>query len=172
MALIQDLTAALDLIVIPDLAIAFDLTKPPPPDLAMTPDDLASTDLATVQDMGCVQNNFQCCPVCAVTQHCCVGNPFPKPTCWNGPCPVSRRAYKTDIEYLGQADLERVRDRLLKVRLVENGDAIAPEVKDMDLYSYASMAVATMQVQARQIEELRRELRELKAALAKRNRRP
>jgi hypothetical protein len=44
-------------------------------------------------------------------------------------------------------------------------DAVNPSKDTIDLYAYASMAIAAVQVQAKEIEDLRRELIELRGAL-------
>jgi hypothetical protein len=104
-----------------------------------------------------------------------------------GICPISRRAYKEDIQYLDAAEQQRLHDELLKFRLatyryktgdaspathlgfiiddVGSGPAVAADGDHVDLYGYASMAVAAVQTQAREIAQLRREIEGLKAAL-------
>lgn len=136
---------------------------------------------------------------CTPNEHCCcpgachedgVGN-FCAPL--NQQCPISRRDYKTDINYLGERDLVRMRDELMQFRLatwrykteatqapghlgfmiddVEPSPAVTGATGDsVDLYGYTSMAVATVQLQQQQIDELRGELKALKAELAKRSR--
>jgi hypothetical protein len=101
-------------------------------------------------------------------------------------CPISRRAAKKDIAYADAMDLERLRAQLLDVRLATyryneepesakthlgfvidddpTSPAVAPNGQQVDLYAYTSMAVATIQVQQRQIEALTREVEALKAA--------
>jgi hypothetical protein len=105
-------------------------------------------------------------------------------------CPKSRARYKTAIDYLDRAELEAVRDRLLKMRMAhwryENEPPTAPPhlgfiIDDqpdspavmgngerVDLYGYASMAAATIQVQQKQIEALEREMRALREAVKNR----
>ncbi|HEY8073976.1 MAG TPA: hypothetical protein VIF62_07700 [Labilithrix sp.] len=123
---------------------------------------------------------------CAPTQFCCSGTPGPAtPTCSNGPCPVSRRAYKKDISYLADDDRERLTDELYSFRLATYRykseassspthlgfmiDDVAPSPAvtqkngdSVDLYGYTTMAVAALQTQARELAELRREVDELK----------
>ncbi len=97
-------------------------------------------------------------------------------------CPVSRRRYKNDIHYLSPAELARYRDELLAMKLAtwrykhdplkerlgfmidDNEDSAAADAKRdvVDLYGYTSMAVATIQLQARQIEALEREVAAMK----------
>ena len=51
------------------------------------------------------------------------------------------------------------------------GPSVAPNGQTVDLYGYTSMAVATLQVQAQEIAELKAELAALKAELARRKHR-
>ena len=109
-----------------------------------------------------------------------------------GMCPISRRAYKTNIEYLSAEDLTRLHDALLKFRLASYQYAIpgaspashlgfiiddvapSPSVAEggdtVDLYGYASMAVAAVQTQAREIAALQREVESLRAAIKEQGR--
>jgi hypothetical protein len=100
-----------------------------------------------------------------------------------GGCPISRQRYKTDIHYLDEGELTRYRAELLQMRLAtwkykhdpskqrlgfiiddNEQSAAVDQLRDMvDLYGYTSMAVATLQLQAREIEALRREVAELRA---------
>jgi len=103
-----------------------------------------------------------------------------------GGCPISRQRTKADIHYLDEAELTRYREELLAMRLAtwkykhdpskqrlgfiiddNEQSAAVDQLRDMvDLYGYTSMAVATLQLQARELEALRRELAELKTELA------
>jgi hypothetical protein len=105
-----------------------------------------------------------------------------------GGCPVSRASYKKDIHYLSATDLESYRDQLLSLPLAtyryrqatpesrlhlgfmidghESLVCVEPERDQIDLYGYASMAVAALQVQARQIDDLTKELAALRADIA------
>jgi hypothetical protein len=113
-----------------------------------------------------------------------------------GSCPISRRDAKSDIRYLTNADLEHLRDVLLHLKLARwryrtegEGDpdrlgfiiddlstagagaaspAVTPDGLHVDLYGYASLAVAAIQAQAREIEALKREVAALRAKLATR----
>src|SRR5439155_9157272 len=87
---------------------------------------------------------------------------------------VSSRRFKDDITYVSPTELDELKDQLIAIRLAtfryKQGDKArhlgfiiedSPSIpaSDMarskvDLYAYASMAVATLQVQARQIEQL------------------
>ena len=102
-------------------------------------------------------------------------------------CPISQRRYKQDISYLGDKDVARLRDKLLKLRLatyrykterdggpdhlgfiiddVGRSPAVNADGTTVDLYGYASMAVAAIQAQAREIEALRSEVAVLRRQL-------
>ncbi|HSO38631.1 MAG TPA: tail fiber domain-containing protein, partial [Labilithrix sp.] len=120
---------------------------------------------------------------------CCSGPPLPSPTCYdNGLCPISQRKLKKDITYLSEADRARLNDELLRFplatyRYTSEGetdrehlgfiiDDVAPSAavqqsgERVDMYGYQTMAVAALQVQARELATLRRELDELKATCA------
>jgi hypothetical protein len=116
---------------------------------------------------------------------CSVQDPTQQP----GGCPISRRDAKGEIKYLGPSELERLREELLGMKLatwrykhdparerlgfiIEDQPPASPAVDPgralVDLYGYASLAVATIQTQAKEIEALRRELAEVKRALERR----
>jgi len=124
---------------------------------------------------------------------CCSGIPLPAPTCFDsGACPVSQRKHKKDITYLSEADRERLAADLLRFPLAtyrykSEGEAdrehlgfiiddVAPTPavqangERVDMYGYQTMSVAALQVQARELAALRRELDELKATCAKKGR--
>ncbi len=126
---------------------------------------------------------------CAANEMCCGVGPSPSFFC-STVCPISRRAYKTDIDYLDEEALRKVHDTLLGYRLstyrykadpapsprhlgfiiddVGPGPSVAADGEHVDLYGYASMAVAAIQVQAKQIEELQREVRVLRRKVERR----
>ncbi|MFL5432250.1 MAG: hypothetical protein ACJ79M_21750 [Myxococcales bacterium] len=103
----------------------------------------------------------------------------------SGGCPISRASYKKDIHYLSSSELQTYSDQLLALPLAtyryRNADSrqhlgflidgheslvcVEPERDRVDLYSYASMAVAALQVQARQIDDLTKEVAALRAEL-------
>jgi len=105
-----------------------------------------------------------------------------------GGCPISRASYKKDIHFLSDRDLESYRDQLLALPLAtyryqqsspgsrlhlgflidghESLACVAPERDQVDLYGYASMAVAALKVQAREIDELKKEIADLRAAIS------
>jgi hypothetical protein len=98
-----------------------------------------------------------------------------------GGCPISSRRYKTDIRYLTFAQEKRVATELLGMPLTSwlyrDGDdrrrlgfiiedipgsvAVDKARERVDLYSYISMAVATLKVQQRRIDRLEQTLEEL-----------
>ena len=135
----------------------------------------------------CATENDECGPLdgCNRTLRCLDRDPT------SGGCPVSLRAAKRNITYLTVAELEQFHAALLAIPLarwnyvedpkarptrlgfvledVEAGAAMPAVDVDrgtVDLYGYASVAVAAVQVQARQIEALRAELAELRSAVA------
>ena len=108
-------------------------------------------------------------------------------------CPgivVSRRAVKKDVAYLSEAQVRSLHDELLSFRLaswqyttrgassarhlgfiiddVEPSPSIAENGNAVDLYGYASMAVAAVQTQAREIDELKAAVASLQKQAAKR----
>jgi hypothetical protein len=119
---------------------------------------------------------------CKAGEECCGQGPSQSFYCGNV-CPVSRRAYKQDIEYLDEPSLRALHDELVGMRLstwryrndpvsqhlgfiiddVGSGPAVASDGEHVDLYGYISMAVAALQVQAREIEALRAEVKALKS---------
>lgn len=102
-------------------------------------------------------------------------------------CPISSARHKMDIDYLTARDLEKVARKVQGIRLatyhykaqapdeqkhlgfIIEDDPRSPAVfthRDrVDVYGYASMAVAALQVQERRIQVLERELAELRARL-------
>jgi hypothetical protein len=136
-------------------------------------------DACTVSGQKCdPQNDCNALLVCASSD----------PTLFPNSCPISRRRYKNDIHYLSAAELVRYRDELMAMKLAtwrykhdpskerlgfmiddnEDSDAVDAKRNVVDLYGYTSMAVATIQLQARQIEALQREV----AAMKKQQARP
>ena len=106
-----------------------------------------------------------------------------------GMCPISRRAYKENIQYLSAADVRRLHDDLMSFRLatyqykavpserhlgfiiedIEPSAAVDPGRDMADLYGYTSMAVAALQTQAREIKLLKKEVASLRRALHRRD---
>lgn len=104
--------------------------------------------------------------------------------CREGMCPISRREVKQEIRYLDPAELARLGEELLSTRLatyryrgatgerrqlgfiIDDGapaHGIAEDRAHVDLYGYVSLAVATLQVQAAELERLRADLESLRA---------
>lgn len=103
-------------------------------------------------------------------------------------CPISRRSAKRDIQSVGRDELKALYDQLRAIQLstyayraaplesprrlgfiIDDTDApaaINPDGNSVDLYGYLSMAVAAVQVQAREIEALRSRVRALESAKA------
>jgi hypothetical protein len=95
-----------------------------------------------------------------------------------GGCPISSRRYKTNIRYLSAGQEKRIATELLGMPLTSwlyrDGDdkrhlgfiiedvpgsvAVDKARERVDLYSYISMAVATLKVQQRRIDRLERRL--------------
>jgi len=110
-----------------------------------------------------------------------------------GGCPISTKKAKEDIDYVSDAELARLHDETIRMKLATyryKGPFVDPSdpnarhlgfiVEDqptslsvdrghdrVDLYGYVSMAVATMQVQDRQIATLRKQVDALEASCAK-----
>jgi hypothetical protein len=111
-------------------------------------------------------------------------------------CPVSSKKFKEDIGYVDDAKLQRLHDETLQMRLatyrykgpfINTNDPNATHlgfiIEDqpqslsverghdrVDLYGYMSMAVATMQVQEKEISQLKRDLADVKASCAQKTR--
>jgi len=104
--------------------------------------------------------------------------------CRQGMCPISRREVKQEIRYLDPGEVARLGEELLATRLatyryrgatgerrqlgfiIDDGapaHGIAEDRAHVDLYGYVSLAVATLQVQAREIDGLRADLEALRA---------
>jgi hypothetical protein len=100
-------------------------------------------------------------------------------------CPISSRKFKRDIHYLSDDELRAIAAETLDTRLatyaytsgdpsthlgfiIEDapGSAAVLRGERIDLYAYASMAVATLKVQQAEIQELRREVEALKRTCA------
>ena len=107
-----------------------------------------------------------------------------------GPCPISTRKAKTAISYLSEADLALVARDVESMKLatwdyknpkLEEGRrhmgiiledepqgsyAVDPPAQMVDLYGYASMLVATVQVQKRTLDRQQGEIDALRKELA------
>ncbi len=148
------------------------------------------SDLGVSVGDPCDDESFSCDPVsdCNNLLVCAASDP----TMSEGGCPISRRERKRDIHYLDDAELARAADELMKLRLatyryrgaedrerahlgviLEDGaerathGLWADEAHDrVDLYGYASLAIATAQLQARELETLQGELALMRARLS------
>jgi hypothetical protein len=100
-------------------------------------------------------------------------------------CPTSRAKYKTDIDYLSSDERARLANDVESIPLVRYRYKNGPEREhlgfiiedvepspgvdsardEVDLYGYTSMAVAALQEQHREIEELKAEVKRLRAQL-------
>jgi hypothetical protein len=107
-----------------------------------------------------------------------------------GGCPISRREAKTNIRYLDDRAVLRLHDEVMRIRLatykykaaaetgkthlgfiiddVAPSPAVHPSGNTVDLYGYTSMAVAALQMQARQIEALKSDLEVLREQMKRR----
>ncbi len=128
----------------------------------------------------CAKNGDKCDPGndCNETLICQSTDPMMAP----GGCPKSRASTKRDIRYLGPDELQRYHDELLQMKLAtwkykadptherfgfiidDNEKSVAVDAsRDMvDLYGYTSLAVATVQLQSRELAQLRKELASLR----------
>jgi hypothetical protein len=99
-------------------------------------------------------------------------------------CPISRARHKADIRYLGGAEIDRIRDELLDIRLATyryraagagapvqlgfilddmgSGPWVNADGETVNLYGYTSMAVAALQAQERELAALREEVATLR----------
>jgi hypothetical protein len=155
------------------------------------PLDGGLTDAALQDDAGVA------CPAvrssCSTdAQTCGTSNPFVEcgatevcsdhdPKLGLGGCPISSRNAKDHVEYVDSAQLQKLHDETMRIRLatynykerysdpspkhlgfIIEDDPRSPAVnasrERVDLYGYLSMVVATMQVEEKEIANLRREL--------------
>jgi hypothetical protein len=123
---------------------------------------------------------------CSYAEDPCVAPAF---TCRDGSwheariaCPISSSRYKREIRYLDDTALRRVHHETLATRLATyaytfgepsthlgfviednaSSPAVAPTKDRVDVYAYASMAVASIQVQEGELKELRGQVDELR----------
>ncbi len=141
--------------------------------------------LCTTEKVGdpCSPSGSECDPKsnCNDLLECTTSDPKMNP----GGCPISRRRYKTDIEYLDGAGLARFAGELEKVRLatykykgggpthlgfiiedVEPSVSVDSPHDRVDLYGYTSLAVAALKLQQQKIATLEKEVAELKRSLS------
>jgi hypothetical protein len=107
--------------------------------------------------------------------------------CDGGGGPRSLRRYKTGIEYVDASGIDQLRDAALRLRLaryryledapslrrlgvilddVAPGTPISSDQRTVDLYGYASLAIAAAQAQERELVELRARVRALETAVS------
>lgn len=111
-----------------------------------------------------------------------------------GGCPISRKKYKKDIDYLTEEDREKLRENVLQLRLARYHyitesakqkrhlgfiiedlpdytqlPAVTPDGKSVDLYGYISMAISAVQTQAKEIAALKAEVRALQSRIPAKN---
>lgn len=149
------------------------------------PDGVPPCTAEQMEGLACDAEGVTCDPMsdCNALLVCATEDPKQQP----GGCPISRARFKTDIEYLGAADLERHAADLQSLRLAtyryrqapadapprlgiilednEQGIWVDARHDRVDLYGYASLAVAALQVQQRQIAALQAEVERLSAQL-------
>ena len=144
----------------------------------------AGVDPCTAEAEGeaCTTAGVQCDPKsdCNALLRCTDSDPKQQP----GGCPISRRAVKTAIHYLGDSELQALSRELQAFPLatwqyldapsgerslgfvledVEPSPAADSRRDRVDLYAYTTMAVAALKVQAARIEALEREVERLRA---------
>ncbi|HEX8791821.1 MAG TPA: hypothetical protein VF765_12795 [Polyangiaceae bacterium] len=123
---------------------------------------------------------------CGVVMVCAASDPKQGP----GGCPISTRKYKNGIEYVNDTQLRQLHDETMGIRLatyqykpqvadpgpthfgfiVEDNlqtPAVDPMHDRVDMYGYVSMVVAAMQVQEKEIAELRAEVASCKGSVTK-----
>ena len=147
----------------------------------------AGVDVCTTEMEGapCAAAAAKCDPVndCNALLLCTGSDPTQQP----GGCPISRARFKHDIRYLPEADLERIHGDVLQTRIASwrynhedpsarehlgfiiddnpTSPSVAESGNHVDVYGYASMAVAAIQVQDRQIRALEQEMKALREEL-------
>lgn len=143
--------------------------------------------LCTTQTEGdpCNQQGAVCDPksFCNQLLVCAAVDPKVQP----GGCPISRAAFKTDIRYADDVDLNRWSQEILSMPLsswkyraegetaptrvgfiiedVEPSPAVDSGRNMVDLYGTLSMTIAAIQVQNHEIEQLRREVATLRSGM-------
>lgn len=134
----------------------------------------------------CASEGQQCDPGVGCHVHLVCARRDPK----SGPggCPISRARYKKGIDYVSEEQLESIHDELMTMRLATWNYTGEPDASKqhfgfiiddnpesasvdrtgdrVDLYGYASMAVAATQVQNKRIEAMETELRALRGEIA------
>jgi hypothetical protein len=136
---------------------------------------------------GCGDAHVECCPPGSKCSGTWCNEPL---VCATEPprfCPISRRAFKRDVEYLDRGDIDALRHQLLAFKLaryrykadaqstpahlgfiiddIEPSPAVDASGNAVDLYGYLSMAVATVQAQSKDIDVLKQEVDDLRGQL-------
>lgn len=131
----------------------------------------------------CTKDGAKCDPVNDCNSHVICSDSDPRMSA--GGCPISRREFKREINYLTAEDRARYTSEILSTRLATYRYHAAPErlhlgfiIEDqepneaidsardrVDLYAYTSMAVAAVQTQQEELAQLRSEVAELRALL-------
>ena len=121
--------------------------------------------------------------------------PLPEATCVDGassPCPVSQRKMKKDILYLSDGEKQQLSSELMSFPLatyryktegneqkphlgfiiddVAPSPAVLQSGERVDLYGYGTMTVAALQVQAKEIADLKKQMEDLKKECAAKKR--
>ncbi|MEZ4234668.1 MAG: hypothetical protein R3F59_00570 [Myxococcota bacterium] len=133
----------------------------------------------------CTEDGATCDPVddCNARVVCAAEDP----TAQTGGCPISLRAYKHDVHYLSDGERQAAAAKALGVRLATwryDGEvgpgkphlgfvidddpaspAVQPDGRHVDVYGYASLAVAAVQEQQAQLDALQAQVAALRAEL-------
>jgi len=149
------------------------------------PDTTANTNTCGDKQEGqvCMVAGETCDPgsSCGQKLICAAEDPKMQP----GGCPISLKSAKTEIQYLGPNEKRLLSQDLMAIELANyryqvspeaqrlgfiiddmpgNSPAVLPNGKQVDLYGYLSMAVATIQRQEQRIQDLESRLQRLEAA--------
>lgn len=136
---------------------------------------------------GCCPSGTRCVDDGLHTEECCPDTD----NCDCGPegCPISSARFKRDIAYLSPEQTDEIREQVAALPLatwryvgalddgrehigfviedVPGSAAVDEKRSHVDLYGYASMAIAAVQSQQREIDELREEVRQLRRECAR-----
>lgn len=150
----------------------------PPADVLPCADGVKELGSCDVEGAACDANLG-----CGAYLLCAESDPKQAP----GGCPISKAKYKKEIRYLDQERAEEYRKELLGLKLAtwryrtDKGEdelrlgfiiddhptgVIVDEGRDqVDLYGYTSLAIATIQQQAKELESLKQEMKSLRRKL-------
>lgn len=139
------------------------------------------------EGQSCSQAGESCDPGgnCGQQLVCAESDPKLQP----GGCPISSRAHKEAVDYLGARQRQDMAQQLLNIRLAQyqyrvqeqrhgpqqpaqhlgfiledlpsDSPAVLPNGQQVDVYGYVSMAVAALQEQAQEIQNLKQRIEEL-----------